>query len=401
MSFLTGRYVHQIGAWDNGSPLRPEIPTMGTYLEAAGYRTVLCGRTHLLGPDRLHGFGSRLVDDMGAWQRYEQLPIRDPGKRRLKGDSHVTECGPGMHAYQEYDRTVADAACRYLQAAACNTAAGPWLLYVGFMLPHFPLIAPPGLFEHYFPNRIQLPDPAPPVNEQHPAIRQLRVHHCNDGSYPEDLLRRALASYYALITLTDRRIGGLLNTLRERGLAETTVVIYISDHGEMAGRKGLWQKMCFYEPSARVPLIVRGPGWPRGRRVAANVSLVDILPTLLDLAGAPVPPELPGASLLSAERTAADDNERLVFGEYHGQGGERASYMIRKEHHKYIHHLGLEPQLFDLESDPEEREDLVGQPGTEGLCRQLHGELQRIADPEETDERARANQKLFGLQRVY
>jgi choline-sulfatase len=196
-------------------------------------------------------------------------------------------------------------------------------------------------------------------------------------------------------------VGDLLGALEEAGLAENTVILYTSDHGEMAGRKGLWQKMCFYEPSARVPLIVRGLGWPRGCRIAANVSLIDILPTLIELAGEQSPAELPGTSILSAERMDKEGDERTVFGEYHGQGSERASFMIRKGNYKYVYYLDWEPQLFDLTADPQENEDLAGQGETETVQKQLQAELLRIADPQTVDALARSNQKLFGLARAH
>jgi choline-sulfatase len=401
MSFLTGRYAHQIRSWDNGSPLRSDQPTIGTYLEAAGYQTALCGRTHMLGPDRLHGFGRRLVDDLAPWQSYDQMPIRDPARRRNKGDSHVTVCGPGSHAYQEYDRAVEKAACRFLRSTAGNTEIRPWLLYVGFMLPHFPLIAPAELFHHYHPDRVQLPDPAPPIAEQHPAIQQLRNHHCNEGQYPEELLRRALASYSALITQVDTHVGSLLAALRQAGQEENTVVIYTSDHGEMAGRQGLWQKMCFYESSVRVPLIVRGPGWARGSRFDSNVSLVDVLPTLLELAGERPPAVLTGRSLLVQGTGNSDKDRSVVFSEYHGQGIERASYMIKRDSCKYIYYIGKRPQMFDLASDPQENEDLADRPGAAVLRKQMHEELLTLIDPEAVDLQARSNQRLFGFDRAY
>ena len=137
---------------------------------------------------------------------------------------------------------------------------------------------------------------------QHPAIQQLRYFFRNDQTFPEELTRTALASYYALVTLTDEHIGRLLSIVDGSPLQENTVVIYLSDHGEMAGQHGIWQKQCFYESSVRVPLVVRGPHMAQGARVPGNVSLVDIMPTLLDLAETQIPEGLRGRSLLPSLR---------------------------------------------------------------------------------------------------
>lgn len=117
MSFLTGRFASDVNVFDNGSPLASEVPTFAHYLEASGYETVLCGRMHMVGPDRLHGFGRRLYDDMTAWMGLEQKPNRTPDARR-SSNSHVTECGPGPARWLAYDRTVADLSERFLQARA-------------------------------------------------------------------------------------------------------------------------------------------------------------------------------------------------------------------------------------------------------------------------------------------
>jgi len=264
MSFLTGRYCHQIGVWDNGSPLKSEIPTFAHYSEAAGYGTVLCGRMHMIGEDRLHGFGRRLYDDITRWQSYSQTPKRTKGARR-GSNLHVTECGPGGSVYQIYDDTVTDLTVRFLKSRAEAPDDDPWLLVSGLMCPHFLLIAPEAYFEIYDPDRIDLPN----LNEetlenQHPVIRHLRRYHHHEDELPEELTRRALASYYALITMTDHNIGRMLEMIDSSRLRENTVVIYVSDHGEMGGQHGIWQKQCFYEPSVRVPMLVRMPDLPGG-----------------------------------------------------------------------------------------------------------------------------------------
>ena len=391
MAFFTGNYCHRIGVWDLGSPLRAEIPTFGHYFTAAGYETVLCGRTHMAGDDRLHGFGTRLFDDMDAW-RSRQAPRRTPEARR-GSNSHVTECGPGRGAWYDYDTTVADLSTRFLQGKAARPSERPWLLYSGLMYPHFPLTCPPEYYRRYDPAAVTPADlRGETLADQHPAIRHLRYAFRNEAVVPEAVQRQALASYYGLVTLVDDLLGSMLAAIDDSPLADNTVVLYVSDHGEMAGQHGIWQKQCFYEASVRTPMILRRPRGAGGRRVGANVSLVDVLPTLLDLAGIDIPPGLPGSSLAHLQPGAGGD-DRVVFSEYHAQGMLQGGFMVKRGDWKYNYYVGHEPQLFDLSEDPGEFHDLAADPRCASVRAELHRELLNIVDPEQVSDRALRDQE--------
>ena len=392
MAFFTGNYCHRIGVWDLGSPLRAEIPTFGHYFTAAGYETVLCGRTHMPGAERLHGFGTRLYDDLDSW-RSRQAPRRTPEARR-GSNSHVTECGPGRGAWYDYDTTVADLSTRFLQAKAAHPAEErPWLLYSGLMYPHFPLTCPPEYYRRYDPDTVTPADlRGETLEDQHPAIRHLRYCFRNEQIVPEPVQRMALASYYGLVTLVDDLIGAMLQVIDGSPLRDNTVVLYVSDHGEMAGQHGIWQKQCFYEASVRVPMILRTPHGAAGQRSDANVSLVDVLPTLLDLAGLKIPSGLPGSSLAPL-RSGTGDAERVVFSASHAQGMLEGGYMIRRGDYKYNYYVGHEPQLFDLREDPGEFTDLAADPRHAPVRADLHRELLAIADPERISDQALRDQQ--------
>ena len=397
MSFFTGNYCHRIRVWDLGSPLRSDIPTFGHYFTAAGYDTVLCGRTHMVGNDRLHGFGARLFDDLEAW-RSRQSPRRTREARR-GSNSHVTECGPGHGAWHDYDTTVADLSVRFLNSRAAYPSERPWLLYSGLMYPHFPLTCPPQYYRQYDPAAVTPADVrGETLKRQHPAIRQLRYYFRNDEIVPEPVQRRALASYYGLVTLVDDLVGGMLEVIDKSPLRENKVVIYLSDHGEMAGQHGIWQKQCFYESSVRVPMILRTPRGAGGRRVGANVSLVDVMPTLLDLAGIEIPDHLPGMSLAEMRPGVAAD--RVAFSEYHAQGMLEGGFMIKRGHYKYNYYVGHEPQLFDLSTDPGEFTDLAGDQRSASVRAALHRELLNIANPEQVSDQALRNQEKPGPPRA-
>ncbi|GAB3410718.1 sulfatase-like hydrolase/transferase [Flindersiella endophytica] len=382
LSLLSGRYVHELGAWDNGVVPDPvTYRTWAHHLRPAGYECVLAGRTHFNGPDRLLGFDRRLSDDLDFWLDHSGRPPRRTADWRRPGNSHVTECGPGDHVHTRHDVTTTDRAIDFL--AGRRPDSDPFLLYVGYMHPHFPLLAPKEFADRYDPADVELPPTwQEPIEGQHPVIAQLRKGFRNDEPIPEEVARRATASYLALVTHLDHQVGRLL-----AAVDDDTVVLYTSDHGEMAGLHGIWQKQCFYEPAVRVPLILRLPG-REPARIRESVSQLDVLPTLLDLAGLDPAPGLPGRSLLDLPLP-----DRAVFAEYHAQGMLNGGFMLRRGRYKYCAYAGgAEPQLFDLDTDPDECIDLAAEPGFAAVRQDLHRELLRIADPGEVDARAKSDQ---------
>ena len=394
LSMLTGRYPHQIEAWDLGAILDRQYQTWGDYLAEAGYETVLCGRTHFNGTDRLLGFSHRLLDDLPRWRHTTGRPPRRTLDARRGSNSHVAECGPGDHEHTRYDRNVTDLAVDFLHEKATSPDDRPFLLYCGFMHPHFPLIAPPEFYALYDPDALELPATwNEPIESQHPIIQHHRWAWQNDIPPPEATVRCALASYYALVSALDAQIGRILAAIDTSPLAEDTVVIYTSDHGEMAGHHGIWQKQCFYEPAVKVPLMLCLPSG-ESHRVAQNVSLIDVLPTLLEIAGLEVPSELPGDSLLEMAQDPADETTRTVFSEYHHMGMLNAGFMLKHEDYKLCHYVGSEPQLFNVATDPLEDNDLALQPEYAAKRREMEGALRAIIDPGVEDARAKANQSM-------
>jgi choline-sulfatase len=162
----------------------------------------------------------------------------------------------------------------------------------------------------------------------------------------------------------DHKIGELLDALKETGFSENTVVIFTSDHGDMLGERGMVQKRAFYEWSSRVPMILRFPDRRgAGQRITAPANLVDLLPTILDIAGVPDEDRMKtdGASLLSLI-PAPDTEGRYTFSEYHSQGSHATCFMVREGKYKYVYIHGYESQLFDLDADPDEWKSLAGKP---------------------------------------
>jgi len=392
LSMLTGRYPHEIDAWDLGTIADPvRHRTWGHHLSS--YETVLCGRTHFNGPERKMAFTSRLLDDVPRWINDSGSPPKRGPEARRGSNSHVSECGPGRHYHSTYDTLAADFAVDYLTDRAHSKRDDPFLLYCGFVLPHFPLIAPPDFYDLYDPNSLDLPETwNEPIERQHPIIQHHRWSWRNDIPPPEDVVRCATASYYALITYLDNQIGRILDTIDNSSLRDDTVVVYTSDHGEMAGHHGIWQKQCFYEEAVRIPMLIRHPGNLSRNRIAQNVSLVDVLPTLLEIAQQDVPSELPGRSLLDIARSEPDRTDRTVFSEYHHMGMQDAGFMLKKGHHKLCHYVGSTPQLFNVANDPLENHDLATDPSHQATLTDLDTALRDLINPEVVNERCKQNQ---------
>ena len=228
--------------------------------------------------------------------------LRDDPPPRHKRDG-ILEAGPGHSTYLEYDARIAARAVDWLREHARD--AKPWVLFVSFVCPHPPYIAPPRLYDLYPLDRVPLPPQWRPGEEpDHPALVRMRDLF-GYGPLDEALLRNAIAAYYGACTYLDERIGEVLGALEENGLVESTRVLYTSDHGESLGARGLFGKFTMYEESAAVPLILAGPGAPAGHTVETPVSLIDCYPTILEAMGLAPHPEdrdLPGQSLWSIAR---------------------------------------------------------------------------------------------------
>lgn len=398
LSMLTGKYPHQIDAWDLGVIPNREHKTWGDYLSKVGYETILCGRTHFNGSDRLNGFSKRLLDDLPRWfSRNGRPPNRSTDARR-GSNSHVAECGPGDHEHTRYDSEVTNLAVDFLHKKASSSEEKPFLLYCGYMHPHFPLIAPKEFYSMYDSNILPLPDTwNEPLESQHPIIQHHRWSWRNDIPPSEEIVRCALASYYALVSCLDAHVGRLIDAIDSTNLQENTVVIYTSDHGEMAGHHGMWQKQCFYEPSVKVPMIVRLPSHETGI-IKQNVSLVDILPTLLDIVESEKPTDLPGESLLEIVRNQSNWTDRPVFSEYHAMGMMNAGFLLKEGDYKLCHYVGNEPQMFNVKVDPLENNDLALKPEYAENRSNLESSLFEIVNPELVDNHAKENQRIRRLE---
>ena len=391
-SFATGRYLHEIGNWDNAFPYTGDIPGWGHRLQSAEVPVVSIGKLHYRNEFDPTGFDQQ-INPMHVVNEIGDVlgAVRDPLPVREKCRTLSEELGPGETPYIKYDRSIAEEAVNWLANAANNQDDQPWVLFVSFVCPHFPLIAPKEFFDLYNPDDMDLPKSAEIDSANHPWITAMRNCFIYDRFFNDEKRRLALASYYALCSFADDNVGKVINGLDASALSDQTRVVYLSDHGDNLGARGLWGKSTLFEESAGIPMIASGPDIPKGRVCNTPVSLVDLYPTALETTGISESNRLPGRSLFDiAQRD--DDPDRVVLSEYHAAGSTSGAFMIRRGRFKLIYYVGMEPQLFNLEADPEEMQDVSNLPKNAQILADLERCLFDIVDPNEVDRRAKRDQ---------
>jgi choline-sulfatase len=365
-SLLTGLLPSRTRVYDNAAEMRASLPTVTHHLRAAGYATTLAGKMHFVGPDQLHGFEERVTPDVYPagmdWTPDWRAPL---GERLPWYHTMESVVSPGVSAASlqvDYDDEVCFHAVRSLFDHARHRAGEPFFIVASFTSPHDPWELPGRYWDRYDPAAIEPPAvPAIPFDEADPHSRRLRAMCGTDeAALSDEQIRHARHAYFAAISYVDERIGQVLAALAESGLEDDTLVVFTADHGEMLGERGLWFKMAFFEDSARVPLVVRGPAdvVRAGSRVAAPVSQLDLAPTLVDLAGLPAEPRLDGTSLAALLRGDGARDEP-VLAEYLAEGLTAPAVMIRREALKHVRCPGDPDQLYDLADDPRELRNLA------------------------------------------
>lgn len=410
-SMLSGLYATRIGAFDNAAELPASRVTLPYYLRGLGYHTSLCGKMHFIGPDQLHGYHERLTTDIiGAdfaltpnWASGEP---DSPAGATLKT---ILDAGHCIRSLQiDYDDEVEHCAVQKLYDLARTPAQQPFFLTISFTHPHAPFTAPLEHWNRYRDDEIDLPS-VPPIaadtlDMQSTWLAQARA--ADKYSVDDAITRNARHAYYGMISYIDDKVGRILDTLRKTGLDHDSVVIFLSDHGEMMGERGMWFKSTFFEWSARVPLIVRWPGVFQPRRVSSVVSLIDLLPTLLELGSdgkeTDIVEDVDGRSLVSLLSNGKDASwADTAISEYTADGVCAPCRMIRKGPYKYVYMHGHKPLLYNLESDPRELENLAGSPAAASIERELNAAILKEWDPDEiTREVIRSQQHRLRIQRL-
>ncbi|SNT36569.1 choline-sulfatase [Tropicimonas sediminicola] len=395
-AFMSGLLPSTTGVFDNAAEFQSSIPTFAHYLRRAGYQTCLSGKMHFVGPDQLHGFEERLTTDIYPADFGWTPDYRKPGERTdwwYHNLGSVSGAGVAEVTNQlDYDDEVAFHAVRKLYDLARSGDDRPWCLTVSFTHPHDPYIARRKYWDLYENCAYLMPEvPALDYEEQDPHSR--RIFDANDWrnyEITDEQIRRSRRAYFANISYLDDKIGEILMALKAS--RQEATIIFVSDHGDMLGERGLWFKMSFFEGSARVPLMISAPSMAPGR-INAPVSTLDVCPTLCDIAG-----------MDTGDFAASTHGESLVP---LAQGGERSAPVameyaaeasvapvvaLRYGKWKYVRCVVDPDQLFDLEVDPHELSNLAEVPSHQGTRASLRAKLEARWDLAAFDAAVRESQ---------
>jgi choline-sulfatase len=311
--------------------------------------------------------------------------------------SSVTDAGVTVRTNQlDFDDEVAFAAERGLFEHIRSGDERPFCFVVSFTHPHDPYAVPQEYWDRYDHDEIPMPTHGYDASITHPHDERLRaVCDMDDVELTDEMVRTARHAYLGAVSYVDDKLQRLLEVLRVTGRLENTVVILTSDHGDMQGERGLWYKMSFYEGSARVPLVVSAPGRFEPARIASPVSTMDLLPTLVGIAGgddAGVAQGLDAESLMPLLRGDHDDRE-VVVGQYLAEGAIAPLVMYRRGSWKLIHSPVDPDQLFDLATDPLERANRVDDPSCAELLAELRAAVAERWDLDRIDREVHESQR--------
>ncbi len=417
MSFITGKYVHQIDNWMIGVPLDPNEMTWPKRLESAGIPSTMFGKMDFCGEYQDGGFSDYKI--LRKRPAFKSVPLKKPFLPRLNdffredkrrhlivagtrteeimsdGGECIGELNDKIGNY-DHDRIITNFALDYLKNKEAEGSGRPWALYIGLIQPHWPFRVPDKYFNMYYPDNIELPFDAHFPNERlHPALRNFQKG-LDLGKVTDEILRKVIAVYYGMITCMDDMVGEILNELEKQDMLDDTYIIYTSDHGESLGEHGLFYKQCSYEGSVGIPLIISGPGIPSSKRIDRPVSLIDMYPTIMDMAGLKTEEDRPGSSWLHLVKGENHKRDDYVFSEFHANFFKHSWYMLVKDDFKYTYYVNDRPSLYNLKKDPHEMDDLASNKEYKDILNEFKSVLLKILDPEKVDRQAKKDLGLIG-----
>ncbi|HEY1685323.1 MAG TPA: sulfatase-like hydrolase/transferase [Tepidisphaeraceae bacterium] len=404
-SLTAGKYCSRVNVWNLECELpSADIPSLPRVLNAAGYESYLCGKQHY-DYSRRYGF-TEIGGNFNNNYKTGFGGRRDPNdlvQDRLS--PRFDNFHPGNHGSSvEHDRRVTAGALDFLSKHGTGgVSEKPFFLYVGYLCPHFPLVVPREYWQHY-QGKIDLPNVPPGHVDSFPLnYKQLRAGFREIG-VPDDTVRRGRELYYGLTEWIDNEIGKVLDVFHaNKAIADNTVLVYASDHGENMGEHGMWWKNDMFDCSARIPLIVSWPKrWPGGHRRTQTCSLLDLVQTLGAIGGGHTPHDWNGDSMLGWLDDKSTNWKDFAISEYYAHNISSGYVMARSSNWKYTYHTTIdkdhpaERQLYDVKNDPAEFHNLAGDPKHQQLIVELDKRMvaELGAAPDETEQRARHELKI-------
>ena len=407
-AYMFGKHVFQIENWYNAVAWPEDEVTWASRVTGNGYHTGHFGKMDSPGLYGKLGFSEewhcakRPVKKVkGADKRFlPDLPRNAKG--HLKVDTFDIEeykgekFEVGDHRPYGLDRPTTDRALRFLEERENDDQ--PWMLHVGLLMPHWPYTLPQKYYDMYADVDMPMPiDAKFPNTNMHPALQHFQKWDGLDVAPDSEEFMNALRAYYGMVTCVDDMVGELITQLKENGMYDNTYIIFSSDHGDNLGEHGMMgNKHTPMEGSVTVPLVITGPKVKKGQKVDIPVALVDMYPTIMDMAGVDFSdPEMPGIDLMPVLEGKEVAPERNLFSEWHGTGFQGAWYMLVNKQYKYIYYERERPSLFDMEADPQEMNDLALDPQYADIIKEFEAELNQLLDPIKVAQKARKQQGLI------
>jgi choline-sulfatase len=395
-AFMSGQLPSDTGVYDNAAEFISSIPTYAHHLRRAGYQTCLSGKMHFVGPDQMHGFEERLTTDIYPADFGWTPDYRKPGERIdwwYHNMGSVTGSGvAGISNQMEYDDEVAYHATRKVYDYARSKDERPWCMTVSFTHPHDPYVARKKYWDLYEDCEHLLPT-VPAMDYEDHDTHSKRIFDANDWrsfDISEDDIKRSRRAYFANISYLDDKIGEVMEAVE--ATRQETIIMFVSDHGDMLGERGLWFKMSFFEGSARVPMMICAPDMEPGL-ITTPVSNIDVCPTLCDLAGvdmSEVEPWTTGQSVKPMGQ-GVERTEPVAI-EYAAEASYSPMVSLRYGKWKYNRCKLDADQLFDLDKDPHELTNLAEVAEHQGTLTQLRAKSEARWDLDKFDADVRASQ---------
>ncbi|PRP78350.1 choline-sulfatase [Planoprotostelium fungivorum] len=424
-SMMAGALPSKIGSYDNAAEFSSSTPTFGHYLRTAGYQTILAGKMHFIGADQLHGFEERLTTDIypadfGWTPDWEKPDVRPEWYHNMLSVVQSGECittNQVLIVQLDFDEDVAFNVRRKILDMSRSGDQRPFCLFVSLTHPHDPYAISREYWDRYTDDEIpppRVPSVPSDIDDPH-SIRLRHAMALDEYELNPERVQSARHAYHGAISYVDDKLGDILKLLESTGMCEDTVVLFLSDHGDMLGERNLWYKMNYFEGAARVPLIIQAPekyGFGRDKRIDEHVSLLDILPTLVGLSTInesrpALPPfDIDGESLLpyllgefsftretESAGHAAAERKRTVYGEYLAEGAVAPLFMVRRAQWKYVYSQADPPQLYDVDEDPNELNNLCKSPQHSAISSEFRKEVEAKWDSAQLRELVVASQR--------
>lgn len=384
-AFVSGRNVHQIQAYSNCNVgLEKNIESYGAMLEKNGMHSVHIGKVDVYADGEMLGF-SEMLRPGNRREPGDVNHSRNP--LRIREGAETRANGFGARSEPGGDEECVDLAVEWIKGKGSGLDK-PWVLCVNVLNPHFPHICPEEFWDMY-EGFGDLPEYGVDCESaRHPYAADLRAHFKTEH-FTDEQARGLRRGYYGCVSFVDRQLGRIMEAVQSAGLKDNTNIAYTSDHGEMLGKFGMWWKCSLYDDSVRIPLVAAGPDFPKGKTVKTAACLHDLTAFILKAAGIKKTDDLSGVAL---DELPENDKERFVFSEYHGHGVRSGAFMIRKGDWKYIMNMEAGDQLFNLEDDPEELENLIL--SFPEKAKEMKRDLRSVCNPESENRKAHEFEKI-------